>query len=105
MSGLLYDISTMSGTATADTTIAAVNIIITSLNRQGKRLVQCFVFSNIDIAVFRTVTHDLINYTGLTEINGVPGGFESLLPSSSANYTKVYISVQQFTYTSVSICL
>ena len=53
----------MNGMATADTRIAVLNIIITSLNRHGKRLVQCLVFSNIDIAIFRTVTYDLIDLT------------------------------------------
>lgn len=39
--------------------MAEVYTIIASLSRQGMRLVQCFVFSNIDIGIFRTLTYDL----------------------------------------------
>jgi hypothetical protein len=41
----------MNGTVMIDTITATENTINASLNRQGKRLVQCFVFSKIDIVV------------------------------------------------------
>jgi hypothetical protein len=41
---LVYAISAIIGTATADTTIAAENVIMASLNRHGMRLVQCLAF-------------------------------------------------------------
>ena len=42
----------MIGTAAIEVTIATENTISASLKRQGKRFVQCFVFSKIDITVF-----------------------------------------------------
>ena len=47
-----YAILEMNGTAAMVATMATEHIIIASLNRHGKRFVQCFVFSNIDISVF-----------------------------------------------------
>jgi hypothetical protein len=41
----------MNGTAAMDATITTEHTISTSLNRHGKRFVQCFVFSKIDISV------------------------------------------------------
>ena len=45
----------MTGTAAIDTATARENAIITSLNRHGNRLVQCLVFSKIDMALVRIV--------------------------------------------------
>jgi hypothetical protein len=42
----------MNGTVMIDTITAMENTIITSLNRHGKRFVQCLVFSKIDIALY-----------------------------------------------------
>jgi hypothetical protein len=42
----------MNGTVMIETITATENTIITSLNRHGKRLVQCLVFSKIDIALY-----------------------------------------------------
>jgi hypothetical protein len=39
----------MSGTAAMDTATAMENNISASLNRQGKRFVQCLVFSKMDM--------------------------------------------------------
>jgi uncharacterized protein (UPF0212 family) len=39
----------MNGTVMIETITATENTIIASLNRHGKRLVQCLVFSKIDI--------------------------------------------------------
>jgi len=41
--------SEMKGTATIEAAIATEHTISANLKRQGKRLVQCFVFSKIDI--------------------------------------------------------
>jgi hypothetical protein len=41
----------MNGTAAMEATMTTEHNISTSLNRHGKRLVQCFVFSKIDISV------------------------------------------------------
>jgi hypothetical protein len=41
----------MNGTVAIETTMATEHTINASLNRHGKRLVQCFVFSKIDISV------------------------------------------------------
>jgi hypothetical protein len=42
----------MNGTAAMEATMTTEHTISTSLNRHGKRFVQCFVFSKIDISVF-----------------------------------------------------
>jgi hypothetical protein len=42
----------MNGTVMIETITATENTIITSLNLQGKRLVQCLVFSKIDISLY-----------------------------------------------------
>jgi hypothetical protein len=42
----------MYGTTAIEATMAAVDTIIINLYRHGKRLVQCFVFSKIDMSVF-----------------------------------------------------
>ena len=54
-----YAISEMNGTAAIDTTIATEHTISASLKRHGKRLVQCFVFSKIDIVIYRLVSETL----------------------------------------------
>ena len=41
----------MNGTVMIETITATENIIIASLNRHGKRFVQCLVFSKIDIII------------------------------------------------------
>jgi hypothetical protein len=46
----------MNGTAAIEATIITEHTIITSLYRHGKRFVQCFVFSKIDISVSRKVS-------------------------------------------------
>jgi hypothetical protein len=41
----------MNGTAAMEATMTTEHTISTSLKRHGKRFVQCFVFSKIDISV------------------------------------------------------
>jgi hypothetical protein len=52
-SPLFYAIGTMKGTAKPETRIATENIMVASLSLQGKRRVQCFVFSNNVISMVR----------------------------------------------------
>ena len=54
-----YAISEMNGTAAIEATIATEHTISASLKRHGKRLVQCFVFSKIDILIYRIVSKQL----------------------------------------------
>ena len=51
-----YAISEMKGTAAIEATIATEHTISANLKRHGKRLVQCFVFSKIDILIYRMVS-------------------------------------------------
>ncbi len=54
-----YAISEMNGTAAIEATIATEHTISASLNRHGKRLVQCLVFSKIDILIYHVVSKQL----------------------------------------------
>jgi hypothetical protein len=49
----------MNGTAAIEATIATEHTISASLKRHGKRLVQCFVFSKIDILIYRMFSKQL----------------------------------------------